>query len=112
MTDKTIFAKRRPTYKRHAAVGLALFLMGLAVYAMQGTDPALVNARAAIVNALAIPVFAFLAAAFGMDWIGKQTNWGGPQMFDQQYPPQSYAAQFQQNVQPVIVEPPHNPAGD
>ena len=68
----------RKTLKREAAILLIVALICLAVYAMIGDDPALVTARAGIVTALAIPILGFAAAAFGMDWVAKQTNIGGP----------------------------------
>ncbi|MCC2096220.1 MAG: hypothetical protein KDJ29_04980, partial [Hyphomicrobiales bacterium] len=64
----------RKTFKREAALASLVALFALAAYAMATNDPALVTARAAIVAALALPVFAFVAAAFGLDWAAKQTG--------------------------------------
>lgn len=66
------------TFKREIALALICALIFLAVFAMFGADAAVIAARASIVNALALPILAFAAAAFGMDWVAKQTNWGGP----------------------------------
>lgn len=67
----------RKTYKREVAVGLLTFLVGAAVYALIPEDTALIEARAALVGTLAGPILAFAAAAFGMEWVSKQTEWGG-----------------------------------
>lgn len=68
----------RKTLKRETSIVLVGVLMALSAYAMMSDDPALVSARASIVGVLAIPILGFAAAAFGMDWMAKQTDWGGP----------------------------------
>lgn len=68
----------KKTLKREVGVALLVALSGLAIYAMLPDDPALVAARAAVVAALAIPFTGFAAAAYGMDWVTKQTDFGGP----------------------------------
>lgn len=71
----------RKTLKREVGVALLIALACLAVFAMVPSDPSLVTARAAVVAALAIPFTGFAAAAYGMDWMAKQTDWGGPPGF-------------------------------
>ncbi|MEM1371119.1 MAG: hypothetical protein AAGG72_02705 [Pseudomonadota bacterium] len=61
------------TFKRELAFLMCVGLFALAGFAMWPTDPALVDARAAVVSGLAFPVLAYAAAAFGMDWAGKQS---------------------------------------
>lgn len=62
----------RKTFKREVAIAALAGLLGLALYAMTGDDPALVEARSGIVSALALPVFLFAMAAFGLDAAAKQ----------------------------------------
>ena len=79
----------RKTLKRETAILLILALVCMSIFALVGDDPALVSARAGIVTALAIPILGFAAAAFGMDWVAKQTNIGGPpaSSVPPEYPP-------------------------
>lgn len=67
----------RKTLKREAALFLIAALVAFAGFAIWPGDPELIRARAAVVSALAIPILTFAAAAFGMDWVAKQTDWGG-----------------------------------
>lgn len=66
------------TFKRETAMFLLVAFLGVVIYAMASDDPAIIMARAQIVATLALPVLAFVATAFGMDWLSKQTEWGGP----------------------------------
>lgn len=70
--------KKCKTYKREVASLLVAVLIGLAIFAMMGTTPEMVNARAAVLSMVALPFLTFAAAAFGMDWVAKQTEWAGP----------------------------------
>lgn len=65
------------TFKREMALVLIIVLVSLSIFAMLSNDPAIIAARGAIVSTIAFPFLAFAAAAFGMDWVSKQTNWGG-----------------------------------
>ena len=65
------------TYKREIAASMLIALIAMAVFAMTGEHEGIIMARAGIVSALALPIMGFAAAAFGMDWVGKQTTWGG-----------------------------------
>ena len=69
--------RRRRTLKREVAIAIMLVVLVMAVWTVAGADAELVRARGALVIGLAVPAFAYLAAAYGMDWISKQTNWGG-----------------------------------
>lgn len=77
------------TFKREIAIILIIVLVALAIFAMLSNDPAIIAARGAIVATVAFPFLAFAAAAFGMDWVSKQTNWGGDPF---EYSSHSYAA--------------------
>lgn len=68
------------TFKREVAYVLIGLLIALSVFAMMADNPDLVSARADVVEMLAYPILFFAATAFGMDWMTKQTKWGGPPM--------------------------------
>lgn len=68
------------TFKREVSYVLIGLLIALSLFAMLAEDPDLVSARADVVEMLAYPILLFAATAFGMDWVTKQTAWGGPPM--------------------------------
>lgn len=72
----------RSTLKREFASLVMGWWCGLGTYLMIRTDTAQMAQDAALQawGALSIPVFGLAAAAFGTDWISKQTTIAGPPM--------------------------------
>ncbi len=65
----------RKTYKREFALALTLWFLGLASFAFFTADT---DAKLKILDMLALPVFGTAVTAFGLTWVTKQTNFGGP----------------------------------
>ena len=63
----------RKTFKREIAIGLVAILAGLIAYAMSYVE-SFTDARD-LIEILITPILAFAAAAYGMDWMGKQSPW-------------------------------------
>ena len=65
------------TYKREVALGLTGVYLSLFAHTLLFTpDPVLLTAKSTLMGVIALPVFLFLGAAYGMDWVNKQTTWG------------------------------------
>ncbi|WP_319517224.1 hypothetical protein [uncultured Martelella sp.] len=63
------------TFKREAATFLMLWFMALTSWGFfTGTE----DMRKYILGMLIIPIPTIFAGAYGLDWIGKKTHWGGP----------------------------------
>jgi hypothetical protein len=73
------------TGKRETAWALIAMLIIAGIYAMTGSDPAMVEARVRMVEVLAWPIITFAAFAYGAEWVSRQTNWGGPQTPEDPY---------------------------
>ena len=67
----------RKTYKREVAATIIGVVLIMALGTLFSETADMLRARAGLVIGLALPAFGFLAAAYGMDWVGKQTQWGG-----------------------------------
>lgn len=63
------------TFKREASSLLMLWLLGLATYAFVSGDHA---TRIEILKIFLVPIGVMFAGAYGLDWVGKHTHWGGP----------------------------------
>ena len=63
------------TLKREAATVAMLWLMSMATYVIL-TNKAEVQVQ--ILSMFVLPIGGIFAAAFGADWISKQTNIAGP----------------------------------
>lgn len=91
----------RKTFKREMGVGSIVAVLVAAFYAMAGETAEIIAARAPIVAALALPAFAFAAGAFGMDWVAKQTDWGGSP-----YGSENYYGEPDRSLGPGMPPPP------
>ncbi len=65
----------RSTLKREAASIAMLWLLGMATYIILTSDTSI---QVQVLSMFVLPIGGIFAAAFGADWISKQTTIAGP----------------------------------